>query len=119
MYEDDPDNNAQYKGTMVIELQSVQKPGIVDRNGSTYLTTIEEFYSGCWCRVEVHCFSWENKGKIGVSFGMDNIQKVKNDSKFSGGPEAHESFDAVEGYDDDDDGDFLDDDDSDDDDIEL
>ena len=101
LYEEDPEVHVNAKGCWVLDFQSVQKPGIVDVDGATRLTTVEEFYSGCWCCINTHCFAWENdKGGIGVSFGMNGIQKVRNDQSFVGGPPVEEMFESKGSVDD-------------------
>jgi hypothetical protein len=125
LYEDDPEVHANAKGCWVLDFQSVQKPGIVAIDGSTRLTTVEEFYSGCWCCINTHCFAWENdKAGVGVSFGMNGIQKIKDDKSFFGGPPVEDMFDKkgdldAESSGTDDDLDMENDDDDDDDELDI
>jgi len=76
-------------GAMMATLKSGQRPGVVDEN----LQKIIEprlLYPGCWCIAQVHAYAWEFKNdkgavlKRGVSFGLDNVQKVKDDEPIAG-----------------------------------
>ena len=56
-----------------------------------------EFYSGCWALVSCNAFAYDKNGNKGVAFGLQNIQKSKDDEPFAGtrsNPE--EDFDDLE-----------------------
>lgn len=54
------------------------------------LTSEREFYGGCWARAMINVYAYEaktQKGAVanaGVSFGLGNIQKLRDDEKFGG-----------------------------------
>jgi hypothetical protein len=80
---------------IVIEARTDYKPGIVGPDGKTEILDSEAFYAGCWARAKVNCFAWENAGRKGVSFGLSNLQKVKDDESFETRYDPAEDFDAV------------------------
>lgn len=81
---------------IVVEARTDYKPGIVGPDGKTEILDSESFYSGCWARAKVNCFAWENSGRRGVSFGLSNLQKVKDDESFETRYDPAEDFNAVE-----------------------
>ena len=78
------------------------RPGIVDRDLEPILEQ-SEFYSGCYARATIHCYTYDRKGNKGVAFGLNNIQKIKDGESVSGHTRAEDDFDEI-----DDDDDFLD-----------
>ena len=41
-------------------------------------------YSGAWCRAFFTPYTYDNKGKKGVSLGLGGVQKAYNDERFGG-----------------------------------
>ena len=80
--------------TIFISASSKMKPGLVDENVQPIIEP-SEFYGGCYARATVNAFAWEFMGKAGVSFGLRNIQKVKDGEPFGGGSRAENDFDAI------------------------
>jgi hypothetical protein len=58
-----------------INTTSPQKPGVVDANVSPILDP-KEIYSGVIVRVALRAFSYDMGGNRGVSFGLQNLQKL-------------------------------------------
>jgi hypothetical protein len=54
-------------------------------------------YAGCYCKAQVHCFAWKHSGKIGVSFGVDAVQLVRDGEPFVGVVDAEKVFGVVPG----------------------
>lgn len=92
-------------GMMFATASSQFRPGIVDRDLEPILEQ-SEFYSGCYARATVHCYTYKKKGNVGVSFGLNNIQKVRDGESVSGHSNAAEDFDEID--EDEEDDDFLD-----------
>lgn len=93
---DDPDEDRgeAYKGKVFIYASGKSKPGIVD--GSTdrnSITSPEEFYSGCFARATVNAFAYDTKGNRGVSFGLNNLQKLGDGERLDGHTSAEDDFD--------------------------
>ena len=53
------------------------------------------FYPGCWVRAIVNPFDYKNAGNVGVSFGLQAVQFIRDDVSFSGGINAQEAFDDL------------------------
>lgn len=80
--------------------QEGKKPGIVDVNREDIIDEAE-IYSGAWYRAQVRAFAYEKSGNRGVSFGLENVQKVKDDEPIgSGRMPAAKAFEAVDDDDD-------------------
>jgi hypothetical protein len=94
---DRPDSKG-YAGSIFVTATSKQRPQVVDgRNKNAAI--IEEdgtFYAGCWAKASLIAFTYDKAGNKGVSFSLQNIQKVKDDEKFSGRRDAHEEFDSID-----------------------
>lgn len=95
-------NLENYVDMTVIEARTKLKPGIVDRDLNEIMDA-KEVYAGCWGRATLTCYAYDNAGNRGVSFGLQNVQKVKDDKAFSGKKNAKDDFDKIEGLDDDED----------------
>lgn len=65
------------EGAIFINLKSSQRPGVVDQNVQDILDE-SLFYAGCWARASVNAYAYDQKGNKGVSFGLGNIQKVRD-----------------------------------------
>lgn len=100
-----------YEDCIFVTASSKHQPGLVDKNLEAILSE-EDFYAGCYCRAEVIAFAYDQSGNKGVSFSLQNVQKLRDGEKFSGRKDAAEVFDKVE--DDSDDPSNYGDDDSDD-----
>lgn len=80
------------------------KPGIVypwagPDGRPAVLTEPNDFYGGCYARATINPF-WYDKGvNKGVSFGLLNIQKLRDGEPFGGGKTAENDFDPIEGAD--------------------
>jgi len=87
-------------GMWVISASSDHKPGIVEADGQTYIEEdSNHFYAGVWVFVSLNAYAWDYKdfAKKGVSFGLRNIQKVKDGERLGGITAAHDDFDPLEG----------------------
>ena len=83
------------EGGIFMNLKSSQKPGVVD---ATVQDIIEEseFYAGCYARATVRAYAYEMKGNSGVSFGLQNIQKVAEGDPLGSRTKAQSDFSAIE-----------------------
>ena len=64
------------EGAKFINLKSAQRPGVVDQNVQDILEE-SQFYAGCYARASINAFAYDQKGNRGVSFGLGNIQKMR------------------------------------------
>jgi len=85
-----------YPGHYFINASGKHKPGLVDRDKQPILME-EDFYAGCYARASVTAYAYSTAGNNGVSFGLQNIQKLRDGESFSGKMKAEDEFDAVEG----------------------
>lgn len=81
-------------GKIFFTLSTWTPPGVVGRDGRTRLTE-EEMYSGCYAHATVFCKAFDNKSK-GVSFRLNNIQKLGEGPRFSGATLPEEDFEEVD-----------------------
>lgn len=84
-----------YEGMMFLNATSKRRPQIVDRRVEKIVDE-DEVYSGCYCNVTVNFYAYANNGNKGIAAGLNNIQKVKDGERLSGGSNASEDFDALE-----------------------
>lgn len=74
-----------------------RRPGIVGPNLQDIIDD-SEVYSGAWYRAQVRAFAYENAGNKGVSFGLQNVQKLRDDDPLGNGRiPASKAFEPVEG----------------------
>lgn len=93
----DPDDPKDPRlGMWIISAKSDRKPQIVLADAQTFATE-ENFYAGCWAFFTLNGYGWTNEYKqSGVSFGLQNIQKVKDDERLGGIPTARDQFEPVD-----------------------
>ena len=73
------------------------RPGLVDAKLQDIIDETDA-YSGAWYRAEVRAYAYEKAGNKGVSFGLQNLQKIRDDDPLGGGrAKPQDVFEAVEG----------------------
>lgn len=88
--EDRPEDEA-YEDCMFINANSNKKPGVVDANVEAIIDQ-DEFYSGCYGRASVNFYAFNFNGTKGVAAGLQNLQKLKDGDRLSGGSTAEDDF---------------------------
>ena len=88
-------------GTTFINVSSKQQPGVVDRYAGTDgrprpITEHSEVYPGCFVRASLRPFTYDTNGSKGVSFGLQNLQKLRDGERIDGRMRPEEEFEAVE-----------------------
>ena len=81
-------------GTVYCTASSVMKPGIIDAQKVEILNP-QDFYGGCYARATISPYWYEVMGNKGVSFGLQNIQKIRDGVPFSGRTKPEDDFDAI------------------------
>ena len=82
---------------MTFSANEDRRPGVVDAKLQDILDD-SDVYSGAWYRAQVRAFAYENAGNKGVSFGLQNVQKLREDDPIgSGRIPASKAFEPVEG----------------------
>lgn len=86
------------EGTTFINVRSTQAPGLVKRNLTTVTDKEEikkEFYAGAKVRASIAAFAYDNSGNKGVSFGLNNLQKLGDGPRLDGRRAAEDEFEAL------------------------
>ena len=74
-----------------------RRPGIVDASLQDIIDD-SDVYSGAWYRAQVNAYGYDKAGNKGVAFGLQNVQKIKDDEPIGNGRiPASKAFEAVEG----------------------
>lgn len=84
------------RGGHFINIKTTIRPGVVDQNVQPILDE-SEFYRGCYAIAQIDAYGYEVKGNKGVSFGLQNIQKVADGEPLSGRQRAEDAFQPVAG----------------------
>lgn len=76
------------------------RPGIVGSkagpDGKPELITVpSDVYGGCYMRAKINPYFWEVGGKMGISFGIQSLQKLRDGEPFGGASDAQADFDAI------------------------
>ena len=95
----DREDDEPFADSMFVSANSTTKPGIVDENLDPILDK-EEFYSGCFGRASVNFYAFNVSGNKGIACGLNNLQKLEDGERLSGGGSTAEE-DFGEGGDDD------------------
>ena len=81
-------------GSIFVTATSKNKPGLVDQNLQDIVDP-SQFYSGVYARATLRAFAYEQAGNVGVSFGLQNIQKLRDGESLSGRLKAQDEFEPV------------------------
>lgn len=84
-------DNPEYAGHMFVNANSDNRPGIVDINLNPIIER-EDFYSGCYGRASINFYAFNTNGNKGVACGLNNLQKLADGERLSGGSSAEEDF---------------------------
>jgi hypothetical protein len=95
-----------FKGSIFVTARTNTKPGIVDKNVQPILDEME-FYSGCKCKASLYAFAFDTNGNRGVSFLLNNLQKLGEGERLSGRRSAEDEFSEEESEDGEDDDPFA------------
>lgn len=84
------------EGDVFIRVTAVNKPKLVDQHVHEILDE-SDLYAGARVRMSIQAYTWtDDKGGKGVSFGLNNVQKIGDGAHLSGGSRAEDDFDEVE-----------------------
>ncbi len=89
------------EGSIFLNARTKRKPGIVGpykgADGKPMpITDPDEVYAGCYVRASLRAFAYDNKGNKGVSFALNNLQKLRDGKRIDGRRRAEDEFDAVQ-----------------------
>lgn len=82
------------EGAVFVTATSKAKPGLVDAN-LNHIIDESEFYAGCYARATVRAFAYDNAGNRGISFGLQNVQKLRDGESLSGRVKAEDEFQPI------------------------
>lgn len=99
--EKEGNNSEVYAGHWYLNAKASTRPGIVGRDKSPIYDE-EEIYSGVWAVVSVTFFGFDVNVNKGVSCGLNNIMKFKDDEKLGGRASAESDFAFIPDEDDED-----------------
>lgn len=91
----------EYKNVIFVGASSNQKPQVIGplkvEGQFPHLTKDDgEFYPGCYARATLIAFAYDTGGNVGISFALQNIQKLEDGENLSGRKSADEEFDEVD-----------------------
>jgi hypothetical protein len=84
-----------YTGMVFCAATSKMQPGLVDASLQRIISE-QDFYSGCYARATITAYGYDKAGNVGVAFGLQNVQKLRDGEAFSGRTAAENDFDAVD-----------------------
>lgn len=88
---DEESDDENYEDKYFIRASSKKKPQIIDLDHEPVVDE-EGFYPGCYARATIIAFAYEVNGNKGVSFALQNIQKLDDGEAFSGKRSAEDDF---------------------------
>jgi hypothetical protein len=93
--DDERPDDENYEGMMFVNATSKNKPGLVDEDVNPIMEK-EDFYSGCYGRASVNFYAFNAAGNKGIACGLNNLQKLEDGDRLSGGPSAEEDFSGAD-----------------------
>lgn len=78
-------------GHYILNASSRQKPQVVDADLQPIMDATQ-VYSGCYGRVSLNFFAYNNNGNKGVSAGLNNVQKLEDGEPLGGVTTAEQDF---------------------------
>lgn len=83
--------NPEYANHYFMSVSNPQKPGIIDRDKEP-ITDPQDLYSGCYARVSLNAYAFNQQGNKGVSFGLNNVQKLADGEPLGNISRAEDDF---------------------------
>lgn len=83
------------EGAIFLNLKSNQRPGVVDQNVKPIMDAAE-FYAGCYAHATITASYYDQKGNKGVSFWLQNIQKLGEGEPLGGRTRPEADFAPVQ-----------------------
>jgi hypothetical protein len=89
---------SEYLGHYFINATSKLKPGIVDKSLKEIVDS-KKVYSGCYGRVSINFYAFNQGGNKGIGCGLQNLQKLAEGEPLSTRATAEEDFEVVDNID--------------------
>lgn len=95
--EEKGDREGYEPGWLFINCSSKQRPGVVQNTPAGLQKIIDEndIYPGCWVVASLNPYAYEQKGNRGVSFGLNNVMKVGDDTPLGGRSRPEDDFAGI------------------------
>lgn len=88
-------------GWHYINTKSGYQPSVVNQKLQDIIDP-DGIFAGCWCRFHLKAYAWDHpEGGKGVSFSLQAVQLVREDSRLGGGASTSDAFEPIEVDDDD------------------
>lgn len=100
--DDERGDQDEYQGCYFINANSIQKPGLVDKDCNEIFDQ-SELYSGCYGRASLNFYPYSQAGNKGIAVGLNNLMKTADGDSLAGRSSAKDDFSTVEVEDDDED----------------
>lgn len=94
--EADLKKNPEYAGHWYMSVSNPQRPGVVDKNLQPIMDG-SDLYSGMWVLAALNAYPFNRQGNRGVSFGLNNLVKWRDDEALAGGASAESDFAFLKG----------------------
>jgi len=96
---DDGEAKGYGEGSVFMNVKNDSQPGIVsiypDANGKPKrIDDPSEIYAGCWVKASLRAYAYDTNGNRGISFALNNIQKVADGRRIDGRSRAEDEFEA-------------------------
>ena len=92
--EKDTEESPEYAGHMFMTVSTNRKPAVVDRAREP-IEDQDEVYSGCYARVSLNAYPFSASGNKGVSFGLQNVQKLRDGEPLGSVSRVEDDFDEL------------------------
>jgi len=89
------EGNEQFAGKLFLTARSKDKPPVVDMDAEPLMSQ-DDFYSGCYARMDVWFYAFDKAGNKGVAGILNNVQKLGDGERVGGRRSAAEAFGADE-----------------------
>ena len=99
-FRDDWEEKGYPEGTIFMNVRTNNKPGVVsnrqdpDTKRPIPITDESEIYPGCYGRASLTAFAYDTAGNKGVSFALNNFQKLRDGDRLDNRVAAEDEFDA-------------------------
>lgn len=75
---DEEREEPEYEGTMFLNASSFQRPILLDEDKDPIIDERDKLYSGCYARVSLRLYAFNNKGNKGVAVGLNAVMKMRD-----------------------------------------
>jgi hypothetical protein len=89
------------EGSLFVTTKSKTRPGVVSTfrgpDGKPQLITDPaQIYSGCIVKAQIYAHAYDSAGNKGVTFFLNNVQKIRDGERLDGRIDARDAFEATD-----------------------